>query len=307
MAQGYGVWPALVAGASVHLVPRFSRATFWADVADSGATVFPFVGGILALLAEQPCDPTVDRAHHLRVAYGVPVPPALHEEFEQRFAFEVLHCYGSTEATIPVWSVPGERVVGSAGRVVEDFEVRIVDELDREVSVGDVGEICVRSSRPYTMFQGYLHDAQRTADSFRNLWFHTGDRGSFDVAGNLWFKGRSGDVIRRLGEFIDASEVEDAAASHPAVSAAAAFGVPSELAEEEVMLAAVRRTDSDVTPAELRGWVAGRVPRFAAPRFVEFVAELPVTPTGKVEKYKLRERGVTAATDDLRATKGRAT
>jgi crotonobetaine/carnitine-CoA ligase len=155
------------------------------------------------------------------------------------------------------------------------------------------------------MFQGYLHDPVRTVAAFRNLWFHTGDRGRFDDRGNLWFEGRAGDVIRRFGEFITAAEVEEAALAHPDVLMVAAFGVPSELAEDEVMVCVVRTPGSALGAGALREWVGSRLPRSAVPRFVEFVGELPLTATGKVEKYKLRTRGVTAATDDGRAGKGR--
>lgn len=302
MAQGYGIWPAVVAGATVQLAPRFERADFWRQVTRSGATVFPFVGGLLTLLLKQD-EQEGEVANPLRVAYGVPVPAELHEQFEKRFGVEVIHGYGSTEATIPVWNVGADRVVGAAGKVIEGFELAIHDEDDEPLPVGEAGEICIRPRRPFTMFQGYYHEPERTVTAFRNLWFHSGDRGRLDADGNLWFLGRAGDVIRRLGEFVSAEEVELAAGSHPAVLLAAALGVPSELSEEEVMVAVVLKESGLLTAEELRGWLTDRLPAFAVPRFVEFVEELPTTPTGKVEKYKLRRRGVTADTDDGRRNK----
>jgi crotonobetaine/carnitine-CoA ligase len=153
------------------------------------------------------------------------------------------------------------------------------------------------------MFMGYFGDPESTLAAWRNLWFHTGDRGWFDADGDLWFSDRIGDVIRRLGEFVSSYEVEQAVVAHPDVQLAAAFGVPSDLIEEEVMLAVLAREGSRVEPQALRGWCAERLPRHAVPRFVELVKELPMTPTGKIEKFKLRERGVTAATDDARAAR----
>jgi crotonobetaine/carnitine-CoA ligase len=167
--------------------------------------------------------------------------------------------------------------------------------------VGDVGEICVRPREPFSMFSGYLHDAERTVEAWRNLWFHTGDRGWFDDDGDLWFSDRIGDVVRRMGEFISSQEVEDALLSHPGVKLAAAFGVPSELSEDELMVAVVPQPGAELDAPAVRAWCAERLPRHAVPRYVELREELPMTPTGKIEKYRLRERGVTPAAHDARA------
>ena len=300
MAQGYAVWVAIVSGASLRLAPRFDADGFWEDVHDSGATVFPFVGAMLVLLAKRPGS-AGDRDNSLRLGFGVPIPAALHEPFEQRFGLELVHCYGSTEATIVAWQDPRERVVGSVGPPIPGYDVAILDEDDRPVRQGEVGQICTRPHEPYAMFSGYYRDPARTASAFRNLWFHTGDRGWVDERGNLWFSDRIGDVIRRLGEGVSSWEVEQAVLAHPGVQLAAAFGVPSELIEEEIMVAAVLQDGHELAAEELREWCASRLPRYATPRFVEFVDSLPLTPTGKIEKFRLKARGVTAATDDARA------
>jgi crotonobetaine/carnitine-CoA ligase len=299
MAQGYGVWVAIVSGAAIRLVPRFDADLFWPDVREHGATVLPFVGAMLVLLAKRrPQDEDADNP--LRVGYGVPIPAALHEPFEQRFGLRLVHGYGSTEATIVAWNNGADRIVGAAGRVLPDYDVRIVDEDDQPLPPGEVGQICVRPHEPFSMFSGYFRDPERTAAALRNLWFHTGDRGWFDSGGNLWFSDRMGDVIRRLGETISSSDVEQAILAHPEVRLAAAFGVASELTEEEVMAAVIRQEGSTFAADALRTWCAERLPRYAVPRFIEFVDDLPLTPTGKIEKYKLRARGVTDTTDDAR-------
>ncbi len=301
MAQGYGFWPALVSGAAVRLAPRFSVSGFWPDVRESGATVLPFVGVMLVLLAkEEPS--TTDRSHHLRVGYGVPIPKDIHEAFEERFGLELVHCYGSTEATIVSWNTGPDRVVGSVGKVLDDYRVRIVDELDRPVATGEVGEICVRPESPWSMFSGYLHDAPRAVHAWRNLWFHTGDRGRLDEDGYLYFVDRLGDTIRRRGEMISAYDVEQVLLAHPAVKLAAVYAVPSELIEDEVMASVVCREGHALDAAELRAFCTGRMVAYAIPRYVEFMDELPLTATGKIEKYKLAARGVTPATDDALAT-----
>ena len=300
MAQGYGVCVSLVSGAAVRVAPRFDLATFWDDVRDHSATVLSFVGAMLVLLAKRP--PGADDADNpLRVGFGVPIPAALHEEFENRFGLRLVHCYGSTEATIVAWGHGDARKPGAAGRPLPDYDVRILDEDDLPVPAGTPGEICVRPDEPYSMFSGYFRDPEQTASAWRNLWFHTGDRGWLDEDGDLWFSDRMGDVVRRMGEFVSSYEVEQALVAHPDVLIAAAYGVPSELIEEEVMVAVVPQPGASPAPGTLRDWCADRLPSHAVPRFVEVLEELPMTPSGKVEKYKLRRRGVTPETDDARA------
>jgi carnitine-CoA ligase len=300
MAQGYGVCVALVSGAAVRLAARFDADGFWDDVRAHRATILSFVGAMLVLLAKRPPAPA-DADNALRVGFGVPIPAELHEAFEQRFGVRLVHCYGSTEATIVAWNDREPRTPGAVGRPLADFDVRVMDADDMPVPAGEVGEICVRPLEPSSMFSGYFGDPERTVEVWRNLWFHTGDRGWFDDDGNLWFSDRTADVVRRLGEFVSSYEVEQAVVAHPDVQICAAFGVPSELIEEEVMVVAVQRSGARLAPATLRRWCAERLPAHAVPRFVELVEELPMTPTGKIEKFKLRERGVTAATDDARA------
>ena len=300
MAQGYGVWVAIVSGATLRLARRFDAEAFWPDVRAHQATVFPFVGAMLILLAKRP-ELADDRDNPLRVGFGVPIPAALHEPFEERFDLRLVHCYGSTEATIVAWQNVDDRVVGSVGPVLPGYDVAILDDDDQPLGAGEVGQICTRPHDAYSMFSGYFREPDRTAAAFRNLWFHTGDRGWIDETGNLWFSDRMGDVIRRLGESVSSWQVEQVVLAHPAVQLTAAFGVPSELIEEEVMVAVVRRDGFDLTAAELRDWCAARLPRYATPRFIEFVGSLPMTPTGKIEKFKLKERGVSDATDDVHA------
>lgn len=305
MAQGYGVWVALVSGGAIRVAPKFNAETFWHEIRDSRATILPFVGAMLVLVAKRPPEQD-DRANSLRIGYGVPIPPDLHVKFEERFGLELVHAYGSTEATIVAWNYGPDRVLGAAGKIMPDYDVRIVDTDGSQAPAATVGEIVVRPTTPNSMFSEYWRDPERTVEAWRDLWFHTGDRGRIDDAGNLWFVDRASDVVRRMGEFINPMEVEQAAVAHPEVQLAAAFGVPSELGEEELMLVAVRQPGSDVDAAEIRDWLAARLPRYAVPRFVDFQAELPLTPTGKIEKYKLKKVGVTATTNDIRTQKGSA-
>jgi carnitine-CoA ligase len=300
MAQGYGVMTALIAGGAVAIDPRFQASEFLDAVRHFEATVFPFVGAMLALIAKQPARED-DADNPLRVGYGIPIPDELHRATETRFGLQLAHCYGSTEATIVSWMHKEPRVFGSAGTVLPEYEVMIADSDDRPLPAGEAGQICVRPRDPFTMFSGYYRDPLRTVDSWRNLWFHTGDRGRFDDAGNLWFVDRMGEGIRRLGEFISSYEVEQVLNAHPDIQTAAVFGVPSELIEEEVMAVIVPRPGARLHPQDVRTYCAGKLPRHAVPRYIQFRASIPMTATGKVEKYRLKTEGVCVGADDARA------
>jgi crotonobetaine/carnitine-CoA ligase len=299
MAQGYGVLPALVAGAAVRVAPRFGREHFWSDVNESEATIFPFVGAMLVLLAKNPELPT-DADNTIRVGFGVPIPAGIKRPFEKRFGLRLLACYGSTEATIVAWNTDESDDSNSVGRIFPGYQVRIVDGNDLPVAVGERGEICVRADEPHAMFSGYLNDPVRTAETTRNLWFHTGDRGWLDECGRLWFSERMGDVIRCKGENISAYEVEQIFTNHPAVSLVSAYGVPSELGDEEIVVATVPRIGHELSAGDLSRWSDAHVPGYMQPRYIYLVDELPLTATGKVEKYLLRRQGVPSTAFDAR-------
>ena len=159
---------------------------------------------------------------------------------------------------------------------------------------------CARGSRS-RLPRAIWGQPDKTVEAWRNLWFHTGDRVARDADGWFRFIDRLKDMIRRRGENISSHEVEQVLLSHPDVEAAAAFPVASDLAEDEVMVALVVRPGSVFDPVALMRFCEGRMPYFAMPRYVEVLAALPRTENGKVQKFLLRERGVTAGTWDREA------
>ena len=177
----------------------------------------------------------------------------------------------------------------SAGKACRDVEIRIVDDDDFEVPVGQPGEIVVRTGQPWIFAQGYYDMPEATARTVRNLWFHTGDRGLMDADGYLYFVDRKKDAIRRRGENISSFEVEQIILKHPAVLEVAAFPVKSEHSEDEVMVAVVLREGASATETELVLHCRDNMAYFMVPRYVELVATLPKTMTEKVEKYKLKQ------------------
>ncbi|MGH3737986.1 MAG: AMP-binding enzyme, partial [Micromonosporaceae bacterium] len=161
--------------------------------------------------------------------------------------------------------------------------------------------LVLRPKQPYVITTGYYGAPEATAECFRNMWFHTGDRVWRDEDGYFFFLDRMKDSIRRRGENISAFDVECEVNLHPAVLECAAFGVPSELEDEDVKLAVVLRPGVALSEPELAAFCQERLPRYMAPRYIEFVDALPRTPTDKVAKYRLRaegDRGLTPATWD---------
>jgi crotonobetaine/carnitine-CoA ligase len=139
---------------------------------------------------------------------------------------------------------------------------------------------------------------EATLKSWRNLWFHTGDLGSFDADGQLVFHGRNNDAIRRRGENISAFEVEAQIEAHPLVAEAAVIRARSDHVDDEVMACVVLASDADLSGEALTAHLRDRLPAFMVPRYIDFMDELPKTPTGKIQKTLLRERGITPTTWD---------
>jgi crotonobetaine/carnitine-CoA ligase len=219
------IGPALVLGTTAAIGERYSASGFWQEARRFGATVFDFMGATLTLTWKQPLA-TDDADNPVRLAWGVPVPEFA-DEFERRFDLQLVELYGSTDAGVPIYHPVDEpRRPGSCGRVVDAYEVRLLDEHGFEVPVGEIGEIAVRPLEPGLMSAGYLGMPEATLWSRRDLWFHTGDLARRDADGYHFFVGRLSDTIRRRGENISAFEVEEVLKLHPDVLDAAAFGVP---------------------------------------------------------------------------------
>jgi crotonobetaine/carnitine-CoA ligase len=198
---------------------------------------------------------------------------------------------------------PGKRYkANSLGEPANGIEVRLLDDRDFEVAPGEVGEFCIRPLEPYAIFNGYFHDDPATVRAWSNLWYHSGDLGRRDEDGEFFFVDRKKDFIRYKGRNISSFQVEAAFMAHSAVAQCAAHAVTSaELeAEAEMKLCVVLKPGQSVTPEELCRFVNDSAPYFFVPRYVELLDALPSTPTGRVQKYKLRERGVTPETWDAR-------
>jgi crotonobetaine/carnitine-CoA ligase len=292
---------ALLSGARMALEPRFSASGFWPAMIRNDATVIYLLGAMVPILLAG--EPRADeRAHRVRTGLGPGVPAELGNAFAARTGVKLLEGYGSTETNFVIGASPEMQRPGTMGRVVEGFQARVVDADDVELPAGEAGELVLRADEPFAFASGYFGMPEKTIEAWRNLWFHTGDRVIRDAGGYFRFVDRLKDAIRRRGENISSYEVEQVLLAHPDIDMAAVFPARSELAEDEVMAAIVMRSGAAIPPIELMQFCAVRLPYFAVPRFIDFVADLPRTENGKVRKYELRERGVTASTWDREAS-----
>jgi carnitine-CoA ligase len=290
-------YQALLTGAALVVEPRFSASGFAASLSRHCASVTYLLGAMVPILLSRPAN-ELDRVHRVRIALGPGVPERFHAAFRERFGIELLDGYGSTETNFVLGCTLPRQRPGTMGPAFDGFEARVVDDADNALPDGVPGELVLRASEPFAFATGYFGMPEKTVEAWRNLWFHTGDRVVCDAEGYFRFIDRMKDAIRRRGENISSYEVEQVLLSHPDVAAAAAFPVRSELAEDEVMAAIVPRDGHLLIPAALSEYCKGRMPAFAIPRFIEFLTALPMTENGKVQKFRLRERGVTAATWD---------
>jgi carnitine-CoA ligase len=294
-------WQALLAGATYTFGRRFSASRFWQEIRDADATVTYLLGSMVHILLKGDSDPN-DRNHRLRAALAPATSADALEAFTERFRVaRVVDGYGSTETNYVFSNYEGAFVPACMGRVVPEFECMVVDEHDKELPRGVAGELVIRSKEPFSMAGGYFRMADRTVEAWRNLWFHTGDRVVCDEEGVFRFVDRLKDTIRRRGENISSVEVEDVLQSHPDVATAAVVPVPSELGDDEVLAFVTLHRGAEHDPVALVRHCEGRLAYYAIPRFVEFLAELPATESGKIRKVVLRERGVGPATWDREA------
>ncbi len=281
------------------LAERFSASRFWTDVENAGANAFGFIGTMLHLLAKQPGrGRPADAA--LLVGVGSAIPAKAQRELEERFSVRLLEGYGTTEIPLILACRRDVETIGTVGTPADGMQVVLVDDDDAPVPVGESGLLCVRPEVPFSVTLGYWNNPEATAETLTNLWFHTGDllREREDGTG-FEYVGRRKDSIRRRGENISAWEVEQACLEHADVLECAAIGVPSDVGDEDVALLVVLREGATVPPEVVANFMAELLPRFAVPRYIEVVDTLPKTPSERINKAEVRERGLTAAAVDL--------
>jgi crotonobetaine/carnitine-CoA ligase len=296
-------YPAMIAGARYVMQERFSATGWLNQIRESRATVTNFIGVMMDFVWQQPNNPT-DSDNGLRCIFAAPTASSIVSAFKARFGIEAfVEVFGLTETCMPILTPYGvDRPPGAAGKLNSEwFDVRLVDPAtDEEVATGEVGELIVRSRYPWTSTLGYYNMPEKTADAFRNLWFHTGDGLRRDAEGWFYFVDRLKDALRRRGENISSFEVEHALLPHPAVNEVAVVAVPAqqEAGEDEVMAFLVLNPGANFDPYEFWTFAEQQLPYFAVPRYLRVIDALPKTPSEKVRKVDLRAIGVDSETHD---------
>lgn len=298
----WNVIAALRAGAHLVLLDGFHPSSFMKAIADHHVTLFYCLGVMPVLLLKQPPSP-LDRKHRLRRVYCSAIPLERHAEIEDRWGVPWFEAFGMTETGINIVMTESDhdRVVGTGciGRAVDRNEAIVVDDEDRELLPGEVGELCVRG---VGLMHAYHRDPEATAAFFRNGWAHTGDLAARDAEGLIYYKGRRKEMIRRAGENISPVQIEDALAAHPDVVECAVAPVPDPDVGEEIKAYVVMRDGTSATVEELASYLESKIARFKVPRYWELRDALPRTSSEKIAKSELeRDRADwRAATTDLK-------
>ena len=290
---------AMLTGNSLIQPERFSISSWWEDINETEATIFHYLGVIIAVLLS---DQSATKASlgKLRVGFGAGVEPALHQEFETRFGIPLIECWGMTEMCRVLYNNQEPRQIHTRamGRPREDLQVKVVDESDQEVEIGMPGEMVVRHSEKTPRagaFSGYLNKEKETEEAWKNGWFHTGDTVTMDETGMLYFVDRAKNIIRRAGENIAAAEVENCLFEIEFVSKIACIAVKDDIREEEVMACVVLEDgnkESEEVAEILFNHALEKMAYFKAPGYILFMDDLPVTGTQKVVKHKIFEPDV---------------
>lgn len=275
----------------------FSVSEYWDQIRKYDATIFNYIGTMISVLFNQ--EPQPDDAD-IPAEYGIgaAAPADIIEDFEDRFDVRLLEGYGLTESgTAACINQLDARRVGSIGKPLSYVQMDVFDDQDRSVDSGVEGEIVIRPTRSNSMMQEYYKKPEKTAETFQNLWIHTGDIGYKDEDGYLYFVDRKAYAIRRRGENVSSFEVEAILEKYPAVQEAAVYSVPSELGEDEVAAQVILKEGEEVEPLNLIKHCEQSMAYFKVPRYLKFADSFPKTATERVEKYKLEEEGVEDAWD----------
>jgi crotonobetaine/carnitine-CoA ligase len=280
----------LIGGAPLVILPRFSPSHFWSEVIKHNVTVLYLIGTMPFFLLKMPEEPSLERGHKLRVILCSGIHPKFHAELERRWGVPWREAFGMTETGVDL-VVPLEdfESVGSGamGKPIATKEARVVDTDGNDVSQGGLGELILRGE---PMMLGYWNKPEATAETIRNGWLHTGDMVTKDAKGYFHWRARLKDTIRRAGENVSSVEVEGVLMEHPAVKMAAVVPVPDELRGEEVKAYVILKsgyTPENTLPESILDYAREQLAYFKVPRFLEYVTDLPRTPSERVEKHKL--------------------
>lgn len=297
-----GYFPLSCGATTILTRTRPTPASIYADIERYRPTLFFSVptnyAAMLAHHSTRGPDFDLSSIRHA-VSAGEALPVPLLERFRQRFKIEILDALGSTESLHMVISNrPGEVKPGSSGKILPGFEAKIVDESGRTVAPNEIGDLWVKCD---SLCTGYWNQHEKTKTAFVDDWFRTGDKYRQDEDGFFWHAGRSDDLFKVHGRWLSPAEVESALISHPAVLEAAVVARNDEVNLAKPAAYIVLKQEfapSQQLASELQDFVAERIGGYKRPRWIQFLQELPKTATGKLQRFKLREKQSTQSKID---------
>lgn len=282
--------PVITAGASLIIVEKYSATRFMKQIRHYKATVIQCVAMMLRTLLLQPVDPE-EKNHCVReVLYFIPITDAEKEEFEQRFNMRIMNTYGSTESI--GWAITdppvGARNWPSVGRAGLGYKARICDMEDNELPPGEVGEIQIKGERGRSVMLEYYNNPEATENTFSaDGWLKTGDQGYQDDNGWFYFVDRKVNMVKRSGENISTTELEEILEQHPAIAEAAVIGVPDPIRDQAIKAFVRFAPGESMTLAEVEQYCKDHMASFKVPTFYEVVEDFPRTCSMKIEKKLL--------------------
>lgn len=288
---------AMCRGVPFGLEKRFSASGFWDSIRRYGATTFNALGAMVPILMKQPERPD-DADNLVRLCVTAACPANLWEAFERRFGLKIWEAYGAVDGGGTLIFNFGNAPVGSVGKPINVPAWKLVSDRGQEVLCGEVGELVVKVPDEKTGGVEYYKNRDASQKKLHGGWLHSGDLFFADKEGNLYFVDRKSDCMRRRGENISSFEVENTVEKHPGVAECAAFGVPSELGEEEVMIWVRPKEGIELDPKDLMRHCAKNMAHYMVPRYVDIVNEMPRTETLRVIKTEMKKRGVSERTWD---------
>ena len=282
--------PVITAGASLIIVEKYSATRFMKQIRHYKATVIQCVAMMLRTLLLQPADPE-EKNHCVReVLYFIPITDAEKEEFEQRFNMRIMNTYGSTESI--GWAITdppvGARNWPSVGRAGLGYKARICDMEDNELPPGEVGEIQIKGERGRSVMLEYYNNPEATDNTFSaDGWLKTGDQGYQDDNGWFYFVDCKVNMVKRSGENISTTELEEILEQHPAIAEAAVIGVPDPIRDQAIKAFVRFAPGESMTLAEVEQYCKDHMASFKVPTFYGVVEDFPRTCSMKIEKKLL--------------------
>lgn len=291
-AQLHAVLPMLLAGGSVALMERFSASRFVEQATRYEATLAALFAAPIRMLLAQPPSPADGKSGLRAVSYAQNITPQQFEEWHERFRVPLMQIWGMTETmSLPLMQpLDLPRKPLSMGMPVLGYEAKVVDEAGREVPPGTVGELVVSGVPGVTLMKGYFKNPQATAETLRDGWLWSGDNAWMDEEGYFFFVDRKREMIKRAGENVSASEVEETLKQHPAVFDCAVLGTRDPVRDHAIKAYVILKDGAGgASPAELIDWCRARLSAFKVPEVIEFQDTFPRTSVGKIQKHLFRK------------------